>query len=73
DAQDGDDLIWIREPFLSDPEPVPGCVVVHGHTPTKSVMLDGPRIGVDTGAAYGGPLTALVLDDGERRLLQVHP
>lgn len=42
-----------------------GKRVVHGHTPTESgqpdVSLDGRRINVDTGAAYGGALTAAVL------------
>lgn len=43
--------------------------VVHGHTPTATsaaeVSDDGRRINVDTGAAYGGALTAAVLKGDE--------
>jgi serine/threonine protein phosphatase 1 len=62
DAQDEDDLLWIREPFLSwnsDADP-PG-VVVHGHTPTRAPVVMDHRIGIDTGAVYGGKLTAVAL------------
>ncbi len=69
-AQDQADLLWIREPFLSSDEDL-GKVVVHGHTPTDAPVVRANRIGVDTGACYGGPLTALVLEGGERRFLQV--
>ncbi len=63
-----DDLIWIREPFLeSDADH--GVVVVHGHTPTERVAVRPNRIGIDTGAVYGGPLTCLVIEGAERRLL----
>lgn len=70
DAQDEADLLWIREPFLSSDEDL-GKVVVHGHTPTDTPVVRANRIGVDTGACYGGPLTALVLEGAERRFLQV--
>jgi serine/threonine protein phosphatase 1 len=70
DAQDKADLLWIREPFLSSDEDF-GKVVVHGHTPTDAPVVRANRIGVDTGACYGGPLTALVLEGAERRFLQV--
>jgi len=71
--QDPEDFIWMREPFLSTPNPLPGHVIVHGHTPVDAVELNGARICVDTGAAYGGPVTALVLDGTGRRFLQVFP
>jgi serine/threonine protein phosphatase 1 len=45
-------------------------MVVHGHTPTDAPVVRANRIGVDTGACYGGSLTALVLEGGERRFLQ---
>jgi serine/threonine protein phosphatase 1 len=64
------DLLWIREPFLCSAEDF-GKVVVHGHTPTREPVLRANRIGVDTGACYGGALTALVLEGEERRFLQV--
>ena len=46
-------------------------MVVHGHTPVSQPDLRPNRIGVDTGAVYGGALTALVLEGGEQRFLQV--
>ena len=70
DDQDLDDLLWIREPFLSSDEDF-GKIVVHGHTPTEEPELRANRIGLDTGAVYGGKLTALVLEGDERRFLQV--
>lgn len=53
------DLLWIREPFLSCDNDH-GALVVHGHTPTKSRLPDlrSNRLNIDTGACFGGPLTA---------------
>lgn len=60
--QSAHDMTWIREPFLkARPEELP-MVVVHGHTPTQNPVVTGHRIGIDTGAAYGGSLTCLVLE-----------
>ena len=46
-----------------------GQMVVHGHTPTHDfqpeISPDGRRINLDTGACYGGVLTAAVLAPGE--------
>ena len=67
--QSVDDLLWIREPFLSSPDDH-GVVVVHGHTPIDAAEFRFNRINVDTGAVWTGRLTALVLHGGERRLLQ---
>lgn len=64
DRQDPMDLAWIREPFLSWAGGLP-AVVVHGHTPSDGPEVLPHRIGVDTGAVYGGPLTCAVLE-GER-------
>jgi len=60
-AQDDHDLIWIREPFLSDHREY-GRLVVHGHTPvtTGAPDLRNNRLNIDTGAVYGGALTAAV-------------
>ena len=70
DRQDPEDLLWIREPFLgSDLDH--GKVVVHGHTPTDRPVVRANRIGIDTGACYGGRLTALVLEGDRRRFLEV--
>ena len=69
DAQDPYDMMWIREPFINSGEDF-GKVVVHGHTPFQQPDRRANRIGIDTGAVYGGALTALVLDGCEQRFLQ---
>ncbi|MGK7867293.1 metallophosphoesterase [Falsiroseomonas sp. E2-1-a20] len=62
------DLLWIREPFLSWPRPLP-AVVVHGHTPAEAPEVLRHRIGLDTGAVYGGRLTCGVLEGAGIRFL----
>jgi serine/threonine protein phosphatase 1 len=69
DRQSPRDLLWIREPFLSDPAPLPK-VVVHGHTVTPQVHADDRRIGIDTGAYATGVLTALRLRGEEGAVIQ---
>jgi serine/threonine protein phosphatase 1 len=66
DAQEDMDLLWIREPFLSDRRYY-GRLIVHGHTPTEDGKpeLFANRVNVDTGAVFGGPLTAAVFTDEE--------
>ena len=66
--QDQFDLRWIREPFLSNEDEL-GLVVVHGHTITPEVDERANRIGVDTGAYQSGILTALCIEDEDRRYL----
>jgi serine/threonine protein phosphatase 1 len=66
--QSPDDLLWIREPFLSSKEKHP-FVIVHGHTPTDAPEIRSNRIGIDTGAAFGGRLTCLVLEENQLRFL----
>ncbi|UCH74183.1 MAG: serine/threonine protein phosphatase [Rhodospirillales bacterium] len=70
DAQSPADLLWIRDDFL-DSETDHGRIVVHGHTPRDAVEIRPNRIGIDTGAVYGGRLTALVLEGTQRAFLQV--
>lgn len=60
-AQTADDLLWIREPFLSATEAF-GAVVVHGHTPTHAPVVRANRVGLDTGAVMGGALTCGVFE-----------
>lgn len=60
DRQNRKDLIWIRDEFLfvdGDLEKT----VVFGHTPIRRPYEKGRRIGIDTGAVFGGPLTCLEL------------
>ena len=60
-AQAAEDLLRIRQPFLYS-EQAFGAVVVHGHTPVKAPVVRANRIAIDTGAVFGGPLTAVVLE-----------
>jgi serine/threonine protein phosphatase 1 len=59
-----EDLLWIREPFLSSNADF-GKIVVHGHTPTEEPEILPNRINIDTGAFMTGRLTCVVLE-GER-------
>lgn len=67
--QEDDDLIWIREPFLSDRSDH-GLLVVHGHTPVDAPEHHGNRVALDTGAGFGGPLTAAVFEGREVHVLE---
>jgi serine/threonine protein phosphatase 1 len=66
DDQNNHDLIWIREPFLSDRRDH-GRFIVHGHTPLRAGVPDlrSNRLNIDTGAAYGNALTAAIFTDDE--------
>ena len=64
-----EDMLWIREPFLSWPRSF-GAVVVHGHTPSQVPVLRSNRIGIDTAAAMGGVLTCAVLEGDGIALIQ---
>lgn len=68
DRQTETDLVWIREPFLSETASF-GPLVVHGHTVVDAVTHHGNRLNLDTGAAYGGPLSAVVIEGREAALL----
>jgi serine/threonine protein phosphatase 1 len=65
-AQGDVDMLWIREPFLSDGRDY-GRLIVHGHTPLTNGRPDlrNNRLNLDTGAVFGGPLTAAVFDDSQ--------
>ena len=56
------DLLSIRQAFLYS-EADFGAVVVHGHTPKEAPVLRHNRIGIDTGAVFGGKLTCAVLEE----------
>ena len=55
------DLISIRQAFLYS-EADFGVTVVHGHTPKQDPVIKHNRIGIDTGAVYGGRLTCAILE-----------
>ena len=61
EAQIPQDLLTIRNSFLYS-EANHGAVVVHGHTPRGAPEVRHNRIGIDTGAVFGGELTCVVLE-----------
>ena len=63
------DMLWIRSRFLNSNDDH-GFMVVHGHTPSDFPEIRPNRIGIDTGAVYGGKLTALALEGEKRDFLQ---
>ena len=70
--QEETDLLWIRKRFHNAPASErPDYVVVYGHTPEDKPVDAGWRIAVDTGACYGGALTAAVLEGTTRRFISV--
>jgi serine/threonine protein phosphatase 1 len=59
-----EDLLWIRT--AGDLPHDLGVTIVYGHTPSEDfrVRWNSPfSIGIDTGAVYGGPLSAIRLPD----------
>jgi serine/threonine protein phosphatase 1 len=68
DRQTRDDLLNIREPFLSS-ETEHGKLVVHGHTPAVAPEIRPNRIGIDTAAYATGRLTCLVLEKDQQCFL----
>jgi serine/threonine protein phosphatase 1 len=62
------DLVWIREPFLSATDSF-GPLVVHGHTTIDAATHYGNRLNLDSGAAYGGPLSTVVIEGRSAALL----
>ncbi len=60
-AQVEDDLIWIRHDFLDDRRDH-GPLIVHGHTAISAPTHYGNRLNIDSSAAYGGPLSVVVLE-----------
>lgn len=71
EAQNENDLMWIRADFM----PHTGTyekMVVHGHTITDTVDVQPNRIGIDTGAYATGQLTALVLEGSQQWILQTN-
>ncbi|MCR8724780.1 metallophosphoesterase [Frigidibacter sp. ROC022] len=59
-----DDLVWIREPFLSDRRDH-GPLIVHGHTALPTASHHGNRVNIDSSMAFGGHLTVIVIEGRE--------
>lgn len=66
--QTENDLVWIRAGFLDDTRDF-GPLVVHGHTAIDAPTHYGNRLNIDSSAAYGGPLSAVVIEDRKAWLL----
>ncbi|WP_294619047.1 metallophosphoesterase family protein [uncultured Roseovarius sp.] len=64
EKQSEEDLMWIREPFLSDPRDH-GAIVVHGHTAIDAPCHHGNRVNLDGGTGWGRPLHPAVIEDGK--------
>lgn len=63
------DLMWIREEFLSSNE-IFDKIIVHGHSPVPEPTVYENRINIDTGAYATGILSCLIIDDGGLFLLE---
>lgn len=62
--QEDEDMMWIREPFLSEGPGLP-ITVIHGHTAGPEPVFGKDRICIDTTCYASGRLTALkVTPDG---------
>ena len=61
EEQKEDDLVWIRQGFLDYTEPHE-ALIIHGHTALDAPQHYGNRVNIDSGAAYGGPLTAIAVE-----------
>jgi serine/threonine protein phosphatase 1 len=66
--QNAEDLLWIRDEFLRSDADF-GKIIVHGHSISEAPTIRPNRIGIDTGAFAGGPLTCLVLEGTSRTFL----
>lgn len=70
DRQTDEDLMWIRDDFLSHTRPLPRRIV-HGHTIVgETPVTTSNRISIDTGAYKSGILTAAVLDGSTVSFIQ---
>jgi len=58
------DLVWIRQEFLTDTTDH-GRLIVHGHTPVDAPELHVNRLAIDTGAGYGRTLCPVVIEDDD--------
>jgi diadenosine tetraphosphatase ApaH/serine/threonine PP2A family protein phosphatase len=59
--QTENDLMWMREPFLSHKESH-GPLIIHGHTMVDLVEHQGNRVNIDTGAGRGDDLSTVVIE-----------
>ena len=62
ELQRSEDLLWIRDAFISSDHDF-GKRVIFGHTPFNRPLVQPNKIGVDTGAVYGNRLTCVKLPE----------
>lgn len=67
-AQHENDLVWIRDPFLTHTEPFP-WLVIHGHTALQHATHFGNRVDLDGGTGFGRPLHPAVIEGRDVQLL----
>jgi serine/threonine protein phosphatase 1 len=65
-----EDLLWIRSPFLEAGRHYEK-IIVHGHTIVPEIEVLPNRIAIDTGAFSTGKLSAVALQGGEVRRLEM--
>ncbi|WP_296746161.1 metallophosphoesterase [Mesorhizobium sp.] len=70
DRQNQHDLIWIRDAFHDHTGLYPK-VIVHGHTPVPEAEVKANRVNVDTLAWQSGMLSALAINGGDKRIIDV--
>ncbi|UOQ45951.1 serine/threonine protein phosphatase [Halobacillus salinarum] len=61
EKQEEETMLWTRHTA----EIGLGKTVIHGHTPVETIAYYHDQVDIDTGAAYGGKLTALELPNHE--------
>ena len=62
--QTEEDMIWIRDEFLTSEEQFP-WTIVHGHSPVQTPTRYSNRVNLDGGAGYGRPLVPAVFENGD--------
>ncbi|MCI5115814.1 MAG: serine/threonine protein phosphatase [Candidatus Electrothrix sp. AW1] len=54
--------LWVRDEFIETPYTF-SKTIIFGHTVFQEPLVQENKIGIDTGAVYGGKLTALLLPE----------
>jgi serine/threonine protein phosphatase 1 len=64
DQQNLQDLLWLRYDFINSPHDF-GKMVIFGHTPISltTPFIENNKMGIDTGAVFGGKLTCVELPE----------